>query len=80
MERKTVRLDEEVYERVKRAKRDDETFSEAIERLIGHASLLELVGVLTDDEADAMRTAIENGDVDATQDVDEFVERFEDDV
>lgn len=75
---KNVRLDEDVYERVKNEKRDDETFSEAIERLIGGASLLELVGILSDDEAEAMRKAIEAADDDATVDVDELVVRFDD--
>lgn len=76
---KNVRLDEDVYERVKSEKQDDETFSEAIDRLIGDASLLELVGILTEDQADAMRGAIEDVDADATADVDELVERFGDD-
>jgi len=34
---KSVRLDEHVYELVESHKRDDETFSEAVERLIGEA-------------------------------------------
>ena len=75
---RNVRLDEDVYERVKNEKRDDETFSEAIERLIGGASLLELVGILSDDDAEAMRKAIEDADEDATEDVDELVARFDD--
>jgi predicted CopG family antitoxin len=39
---KSVRLDEAVYERVKAHKRDDETFSEAVERLLRDVSLLDL--------------------------------------
>jgi predicted CopG family antitoxin len=39
---KSVRLDEEVYERVKAHKRDDETFSEAVARLMRDVSLLDL--------------------------------------
>ena len=38
---KSVRLDEDVYELVSARKRDDETFSETIERLVGGPSLLE---------------------------------------
>ncbi|WP_315910561.1 antitoxin VapB family protein [Halapricum hydrolyticum] len=37
METRSVRLDEDVYETIKARKRDDETFSEAIERLIDGA-------------------------------------------
>ena len=38
---KTVRLDEDVYERIKSRKRDDETFSEAIDRLTSEWTLLD---------------------------------------
>ena len=59
---KSVRLDEDVYELVSARKRDDETFSETIERLVGGPSLLELTGVLTDEEASGFRSGIEKGD------------------
>jgi len=39
---KSVRLDDDVYERVKAHKRDDETFSDAVARLIEDVSLLDL--------------------------------------
>lgn len=77
MSTKPVRLDEDVYEYVKSKKRDDETFSEAIERLIAPTSLLDLVGVLSDGEAEAFREVIDEADEDAKADVDELVERFE---
>ena len=44
-------------------KREDETFSEAIDRLTGGASLLDLEGTLGDEEADAVREAIEGSRV-----------------
>ena len=56
---KTVRLEEKVYEHVRSQKRDDETFSEAIDRLTGGASLLDLEGTLEDEEAEDVREAIE---------------------
>lgn len=56
---KTIRLDDDVYERVRAHKHDDETFSEAIDRLIGGASLLDLVGTVSDQEAAEMRKAID---------------------
>ena len=49
-----MKLDSDVYDRVKARKRDDETFSEAIERLIGGrgVSLLDLAdGEEYDEEA-----------------------------
>jgi predicted CopG family antitoxin len=39
---KSIRLDEDVYERVKAHKREDETFSDAVARLIEDVSLLDL--------------------------------------
>lgn len=57
---KTVRLDDEIYERIRSEKRDDETFSEAIERLIGEVSLLDLAGSLSEAEAREAKEAISN--------------------
>jgi len=57
-----VRLDEDVYERIKSEKRPNETFSETIDRLIGEASLLDLVGVLSNEQAAEFRRAIEESD------------------
>jgi|GEM_PF-3195750 len=47
------------YERVRSKKREDETFSEAIDRLTSGAWLLDLEGTLTDEEADDVREAID---------------------
>jgi len=55
---RTVRLEDDVYERIKAEKREDETFSEAVDRLVGGASLLDLAGTLSDEEAEAMRAAV----------------------
>lgn len=43
---KTIRLDDDVYERLRDVKRDDETYSEAVERLLPGGSLLDLAGIL----------------------------------
>jgi predicted CopG family antitoxin len=71
---KSIRLDEEVYERVAARKREDETFSEAIDRLIGGPSLLELAGMLSDEEAAEFREIVEDVDETAMADVDELLE------
>lgn len=75
---KSVRLDERVYELVESHKREDETFSEAIERLIGGPSLLELAGILSDSEAERFRQAVDDVDAVDDADVDELVDRFPD--
>ena len=55
---KSIRLSEEAYERLEVHKHEDETFSDVVLRLAGERSLLELAGILTDEEADAMADAI----------------------
>jgi predicted CopG family antitoxin len=54
-----ARLDDHVYERIKANKRDDESFSEAVERLIGGRSLRELRDVFDDEQTSEMRGVVE---------------------
>ncbi|MCX2819069.1 hypothetical protein EGH25_06855 [Haladaptatus sp. F3-133] len=60
MTTKTVRLDEDVYEMLAERKRDDETFSEAVERLVGGRPLVELDGVYTEDEVREIEQALDD--------------------
>jgi predicted CopG family antitoxin len=55
---RTVRLDEDLYERIAARKRDDETFSEAIERLVGGPSLHEFRGLFSEEEVETVEAAI----------------------
>lgn len=56
---KSIRLSEEAYERLAARKREDETFSDVILRIAGERSLLELAGILSDEQADEVTAAIE---------------------
>lgn len=56
---KNVRLSDAAYERLEAHKREDETFSDVVLRLAGERSLLDIAGILTDEQADALETAIE---------------------
>jgi predicted CopG family antitoxin len=56
---RSIRLSEDGYERLAAHKREDGTFSDVVLRLAGERSLVELAGILTDDETDAMREAVE---------------------
>ena len=59
-----MRLEEDVYERVKAHKRDAETFSEAVKRLIRDVSLLDLAD---EDEAyDAERAQAQKAALERT--------------
>jgi predicted CopG family antitoxin len=55
---KNIRLSDDAYERLTAHKGEDETFSEVVLRLAGERSLLELAGILSDEEADALRDAV----------------------
>ncbi|MFP4189284.1 MAG: antitoxin VapB family protein [Halobacteriales archaeon] len=57
---KTVRLDEEVYEILRSRKRDDETFSEAVERIVGGRPLVELAGIYDKTEVEDVEEALED--------------------
>jgi len=72
-----VRLDDDVYERIRANKRDDESFSDAVERLIGGRSLRDLRDVFDDDQVDEMRDAIEAADQADREEVRDVAERFE---
>jgi predicted CopG family antitoxin len=56
---KMVRLDDDTYEYIEAQKRSGESFSEAIQRLVEPPSLLKLAGILSDEEANEMREAVE---------------------
>ena len=56
---KSIRLSEEAYERLDAHKREEETFSEVVLRLAGERSLLEIAGILSDEEADKLREAVD---------------------
>jgi len=73
---KSVRLDEDVYERIKAHKREGETFSEAIDRLTSEYSLLDFAGGYSADDADHHRALLDQADEQATADRQGRLERL----
>lgn len=72
---KTVRLDEDVYERIKSRKHEDETFSEAIARLTDDYTLLDFADEFADE--DESRWEAEKELIEAAEDEeDDAVERL----
>jgi predicted CopG family antitoxin len=54
---KSIRLTVEAYETLEKRKREDETFSEAIERLARERPIRDLAGLFNDDEVEDIRSA-----------------------
>jgi predicted CopG family antitoxin len=74
---KQVRLEDRVYERIESKRRSDESFSEAVERLISGPTLGELRAVLDEEQVEQIRDAIDDVDRADLEDVREVSEWFE---
>lgn len=55
---KTISLAEDAYERLKRHKREGESFSDVVRRLTGDVSLAEYYGALDDETADELEESV----------------------
>lgn len=73
---KSIRLSDEAYERLAAHKHEDETFSEVVLRLAGERSLLDITGILSDEEADALRTAVEDRREQRAEELEETADRM----
>lgn len=56
---KSVRLTENVYETLRRRKRPEESFSEAVDRLASERPISDLAGILSDEDVEEIREARE---------------------
>lgn len=61
MASKNISLPEEVYERLREERREDESFGDAIDRLLGGRDLASFWGEWSDDTASVARKTIEEG-------------------
>jgi len=73
---KQIRLNDRVYERVKSAKHGDESFSDAVERLITDRSFRDLREVFSDTQTNEMRQAIEAADEQDKEETRATADRF----
>lgn len=71
-----IRLSEEAYERLYAHKREDETFSEVVLRLAGERSLLELAGILSGEEAEGLRDAVDERLARRAEELEETADRM----
>jgi len=72
---RTIQLDDGVYERLAAEGRDDESFSDAVERLLGGDSTLDLYGKRAEQRTDAFREAVEGTEADNGERVEQFRDR-----
>ncbi|MFD1599353.1 antitoxin VapB family protein [Halobellus rarus] len=75
---RSVRLDEDTYAYIEANKREDETFSEAVDRLTQRPSITDLAGLLDSEDVDTMRDAVDEADERDAEEVRELKERFRD--
>lgn len=79
MATKSVRIDEALFERIEAHKREDETFSEAIERLIDEYSLLDVAGGYSEEDAARHRELLGRSERAGAEERSDFLERVETD-
>ncbi|SIQ69476.1 Predicted antitoxin, CopG family [Haladaptatus litoreus] len=73
---KNISLDNEAYEKLRVKKREGESFSDVVKRLAGERSLLEIAGILSDEEADELWDAIEERRAEREREPDDIADRM----
>jgi predicted CopG family antitoxin len=59
MSSKNISISESAYRKLKALKKENESFTDAVNRLTEERSLLEIAGILSDEEADDIRDNVE---------------------
>jgi len=57
---KNISISESAYRKLKALKKENESFTDAVNRLTEERSLLEIAGILSDEEADNIRDNVED--------------------
>ncbi len=76
---RTIRLDDDVYERLAAEKRTDESFSDAVERLLGDDNVLDLYGKRAEQGTEDLREAIGGTEASNRERVEELRDRAQSD-
>ncbi|SEH11016.1 Uncharacterized ACR, COG1753 [Natronorubrum sediminis] len=76
-EYRNIRLTEEAYEQLKSRKQAGESFSDTVDRIAGERSLLDLAGIISEDEANEMRDAIQEQEDRSRENLDRLTERMD---
>lgn len=73
---KMVRIDEDLYERIKAHKQDDESFSDVIDRLVDDWSLLDFDTGRSHEEIEHHKELLGQAEETSKQDTEETLERM----
>lgn len=76
-EYRNIRLTEEAYQRLENRKRPGESFSDTVEWIAGERSLLDLAGILSEEEAEEMREAIRESEDRSRERLDRLTDRMD---
>ncbi len=78
MASKTITISEEAYERLKSRKKENESFTNVINKLTRERSLTEIAGILSEDEADRLEERIKERRDETRARMDDLKERMKD--
>lgn len=76
MPTRTISITEEAYERLKMLKEKNESFTDVVNRITGKRSLLELAGILSEEEADKMEHHIKEMRARSRERMDRIIEKL----
>ena len=76
MATKTISITEEAYERLRMQKGRNDSFTDVINRITGKRSLLELAGILSEEETDKLEKHIKEMRILSRQRMDKIIEKL----
>lgn len=77
MSSKNISISDEAYNKLKKIKGEKESFTDVINRLTSKATLLELRGTLSKDEAESIRSSIRGSRKASSEKIEKLFERLE---
>jgi len=76
MPTRTISITEEAYERLKMQKEKNESFTDVINRISGKRSILELAGILSDEEVNKMEDFIKKSRLASRKRMDDIMKKL----
>lgn len=76
MPTRTISITEEAYERLRTRKENKESFTDVINRITGKRSIMELAGILSEEEADKIKEHIKDMRTRSRERMDRIIEKL----